>query len=236
VTSVGSDPSELFAAIQQQHALTQEASMNLLRLSQSNDLAGRRDAHRVYRQNATTLLDPQRRHNESGWLSPWPLEQVAQPLVQNSMVEADISAAFGEGEEADQLREFAMKVAVAYLDASALARVRREAANGLAAEGRFNESMATLDDLRAQFAADGDVIQVAQTALDQSVVLEWLGDAERALTTIKEAQVGGRRLPHSVARSHTRSVDFGFIEPRIEDIIVVRLRLPRRSADTRLLR
>jgi CHAT domain-containing protein len=181
------DQNELFAAITVQHGRTQQAWSRLMALSQSNDLVTRRQAHAAYREAATALLELQQRHNKSGWPSPWPLDQVAQPLVQNTMVEADLAAALGDGEAATQLRDSVLTVAEAYLGSEELARVRREQAALYASEGRFNEALTALADLRAEFAAAGDVVQAAQTALDEAVVLEWLGDAERALQAITSA-------------------------------------------------
>ena len=86
-----------------------------------------RELHRQYREAAATLLELERRHNESGLApSPWDLQSIAQPLSQQTMIEADLVDALGEPDEAKELREWALGVAETYLDAAALDRVHRE--------------------------------------------------------------------------------------------------------------
>ena len=51
----------------------------------------------------------------------------------------------------------------------------------LALEGRFNEALTALADIRRTFTERGDVVQAAQTALDEAVILDWLGDDQRSL-------------------------------------------------------
>jgi tetratricopeptide (TPR) repeat protein len=178
---------QLFAAIAEQHARSQAAFFALM--NPPPDTATRRELHRAYREATTSLLELQRRHNESGTApSPWDLEIVAQPLVQQTMIEADLVDALGHPQEADELREGAYAVAEAYLGPAALARLWRERAILLALEGRFNESLTTLADVGRQFTSGGDVVQAAQTALEEAAVLEWLGDHERALSSIKHAR------------------------------------------------
>ena len=55
------------------------------------------------------------------------------------------------------------------------------------AEGRFNEALAELDELRRLFVDAGDVTQAVQTALEETILLEWLGDYDRALETLLTA-------------------------------------------------
>lgn len=180
------DPYELFAAITEQHRRSQQAFLALM--SPPAGLAARREAHRAYREATTLLLELQRRHNQAGAPSPWNLETVAQPLVQQTMIEADLVDALGRPDEARQLRDGALAIARANLSPGALARVQRERAVLLALEGRFNESLTALADVRRLFTEAGDVVQAAQTALEEAAVLEWLGDGQRALRAIQDAR------------------------------------------------
>ncbi|MEO7132905.1 MAG: CHAT domain-containing protein [Vicinamibacterales bacterium] len=86
------------------------------------------------------------------------------------------------------MRDWAIKLAEKDLPPLSLARVRRDQATQRAAEGRFNEALADLHDVRITFAEAGDVVQAAQTALDQAGLLEWLGDNDRALDCIASAR------------------------------------------------
>jgi CHAT domain-containing protein/tetratricopeptide (TPR) repeat protein len=150
----------------------------------------KRALHRDYREKAMHLLERMQQHNASG-LAPtdWDLTSVAQPLVQQSLMEADVLDALGEPTEASALREWVVALATHHLHDGQLARVQREVAVQRAASGRFNEALTQLDDLRKGFARAGDVVQAAQTTLDLSNLLRWLGDHERSLSAIEEARV-----------------------------------------------
>jgi tetratricopeptide (TPR) repeat protein len=191
---------ELFLAIVRQNTLTQAAFMKLL--SPPPDTATRVVVHREYREAAAELLELERQHNESGFApTPWDLTTIAQPLYQQTMIEADLVDALGRRGEADLLRGWARTVATTYLGEAALGRMRREEATRFSLEGRFNESLTALADVRRAFTDAGDVVQASQTALDEASVLEWLGDDERALRAIREARdlvderLSGRPLP-----------------------------------------
>ena len=181
------DPTLLFAAITEQHLRTQSAFLALQ--SPPSDTATQRELHRQYREAAATLLELERRHNQSGLApSPWDLQSLAQPLSQQAMMEADLIDALGEPDEAKELREWALGVAETYLDAAALDRVHRSGAMLFALEGRFNEALTALADIRRTFTERGDVVQAAQTALDEAVILDWLGDDQRSLRSTEGAR------------------------------------------------
>lgn len=178
---------KLFAAITELHMRTQSAFLQLM--NPPPDTVARRELLRQYREAAGALLELQRHHNDSGAApSPWNLAVIAQPLTQQTMIEADLVDALGQPDEAKELREWALSIAETYLGAGALGRVRRERAMLLALEGRFNEVLTALADIGRAFTDDGDVIQAAQTALDEAVVLDWLGDYERSLRAIQRAR------------------------------------------------
>lgn len=183
-------PTDALAAMQlvaAAHADSQAAFVALL--AAPSDNRARRELHRSYREKTARLLELLHQHNDSGLApSQWDLTTVAQPLVQQTLIEADIVDALGAPAEATQLRDWAVQVATRELSPPALARIRRSMASQRAAEGRFNEALSDFDDVRKQFADAGDVIQAAQTALEESALLEWLGDHERALDALSSAR------------------------------------------------
>ena len=195
-------PTDPFAAmlfVKNVHDQAQAAFQRLL--APPSDNAARRELQRDYREKTARLLDVLHQHNDSG-LAPsrWDLTATAQPLVQQTLIEADIVDALGDARDAARLREWAIDLARRELPPQALARIRRSLADQAAVEGRFNEALAEFDDLRRDFQDAGDVIQAAQTALAQAVVLEWLGDDQRALDAITSARervaaIAGRELP-----------------------------------------
>src|SRR5262249_1125499 len=175
---------QLVAAAQ---AESQAAFLHLLAAPPEN--RARRELQRAYREKTARLLDLLHQHNASGLApSQWDLAVVAQPLVQQTLIEADIVDALGEPAQATQLRDWAFDIATRELAPLALARIRRSMAAQRAAEGRFNEALSDFEDVRTQFADAGDVIQAAQTALEESALLECLGDQERALDALSGAR------------------------------------------------
>lgn len=201
------DGGDLFTEITEQHARSQAAFFALI--SPPEGMSARRQLHRTYRESTTLLLELQRRQNEAGTAPlPWDLAIVAQPLVQQTMIEADLVDALGQPVEAQGLRDGAYAIAQKHLGPGALARVQRERAVLLALDGRFNEALTALADVRRQLTEVGDVVQAAQTALEETAVLDWLGDHERALRSISEARglvetrlVGRSPRPGDIAES-----------------------------------
>jgi tetratricopeptide (TPR) repeat protein len=183
----GQTADALFEAITEEFARSQQAFQVLM--SPPLDVAARCEAQRAYRESTTRLLELEARHNETGAPPmPWDLALLAQPLVQQTMIEADLVDALGRPDEADELRDGALAIARAHLSAGPLGRLMRERAMLLALDGRFNEALTQLADVRREFADAGDAVQAAQTALDEATVLEWLGDDQRALVAIAEAR------------------------------------------------
>jgi len=179
-------PLEAMQLVAAAQAEAQAAFLHLFAAPSENRV--RREVQRAYRDKAARLLDLLHRHNDSG-LAPtrWDLTIVAQPLVQQTLIEADIVDALGEPTEAAQLREWAFDIATRELPPLALARIRRSIAAQRANDGRFNEALSDFKDVRTQFMDGGDVIQAAQTALEESALLEWLGDQERAFDALSAA-------------------------------------------------
>lgn len=144
-------------------------------------------AYRGYREEQQRYLDMALLYNRLGYPRPWEIELIAQPLVQQTLMEADLWEALGDVAVAGSLRDRVLGLAREYLSASALARVRREEAGRFALSGRFNEALMILAQVRGLFGRAGAVLDEAQTALDQAVLLEWLGDHERAWEAIAGA-------------------------------------------------
>ena len=71
-------------------------------MSAAPDTATGVELHREYREAAAGLLELERQHNESGLApTPWDLTTIAQPLYQQTMIEADLVDALGRRAEAD---------------------------------------------------------------------------------------------------------------------------------------
>ncbi len=199
-------PTDSAAALQLLIAAHQESGAAFSQLvAAPPDNAARRALHQAYREKTAHLLEVLRQHNESPLRLPipWDLTLVAQPLVQQALIEADIADALGEPAEAIPLREWAVETARVDLPPLAFARIRRSIAVQRAYEGRFNEALAEFDDVRRLFAEAGDAIQSAQTTLEEASLLEWLGDQERAL----EAIVAARQLLATERAGEIRSWD-----------------------------
>jgi CHAT domain-containing protein/tetratricopeptide (TPR) repeat protein len=201
MSTLPTDPLAAMQFVAGAHDESQAAFKRLVAAPADN--AVRRELHRAYRETTSRLLQVLHEHNESGMApSPWNLTIVAQPLVQQTMIEADIVDALGFPAEATRLRQWAVEVAGRELPPLAHARFRLSVVNQHAAEGRFNEALAEFADLRRLFAEAGDVTQTAQTTLDEVVLLEWLGDYDRALETLKTARA---LLTSHISRELSRS-------------------------------
>ncbi|TMB06744.1 MAG: CHAT domain-containing protein [Deltaproteobacteria bacterium] len=193
-TGDADDPVSLMGSIIEQQIRSQSAFKKLL-LARESDLPARRIAHREFREATTSLLELELECNRrlrlpryrSGPLKPWDIETLARPLVQQTIIEADVVEALGEGAEAARLRELAFRLADGQLSPGPRAQERRSMAAILASQGRFNEALTLLEDVEQVFVGLRDDVQRSQTALDRSVLLEWLGDHDRALAAITEA-------------------------------------------------
>src|SRR5438876_251078 len=193
-TGDADDPVSLMGSIIEQQIRSQSAFKKLL-LARESDLPARGIAHREFREATTSLLELELECNRrlrlpryrSGPLKPWDIETLARPLVQQTISEADVVEALGEGAEAARRRELAFRLADGQLSPGPRAQERRSMAAILASQGRFNEALTLLEDVEQVFVGLRDDVQRSQTALDRSVLLEWLGDHDRALAAITEA-------------------------------------------------
>jgi CHAT domain-containing protein/tetratricopeptide (TPR) repeat protein len=111
----------------------------------------------------------------------------AQPLVQWLSMYADHRQAAGDAEAAEQLRQEADELTIAYLEHGATALVRRDRAMQAAMEGRFHDALIGLADARMTFAEAGMVLDKVQTDVQLANIYEWLGDYARALATLEGA-------------------------------------------------
>ncbi len=182
------DCPDLVIRMAQEQARIETFFLHANQLREQGDYRQAVQAYREYRQAQQRYLDLALRDNRLGCPSPWEIEPIAQPLVQQAMMEAALREALGDSAAAGSLRDWALGLAREHLSASALARLRREEATRLARSGRFNAALLLLAQVRGQFGRAKAVLEEAQTALDQAVLLEWLGDHERALEAIASAK------------------------------------------------
>lgn len=142
----------------------------------------------------TAFLAAGREHLEGtlAWneASPTPFDVVAvvEPLLNVGLILADLLDARGAASEARRRRDEVQALASAHLGDVGRARIERQHASTLLSEARFTEALTVLAAARDVFAANGEELDAALTALDLANVLEWLCDYERALTTVKQAR------------------------------------------------
>lgn len=173
------------------------------RLREQGDYPRAVEAHREYREAQTRFLEMALLHNRHGYPGSWEIEPIVGPLVQQSMIEADLREALGDA-TAPSLRDEAMRLAREHLPPVAVAALRREEAGRLSLSGRFNEALTLTAEIRDLFRREGAVLEAAQTALDQAVLLEWLGDHRRALEAISAAKASV--APHLETPPENRDV------------------------------
>ena len=203
-TGDADDPVSLMGSIIEQQIRSQSAFKKLL-LARESDLPARRIAHREFREATTSLLELELECNRrlrlpryrSGPLKPWDIETLARPLVQQTIIEADVVEALGEGAEAARLRELAFRLADGQLSPGPRAQERRSMAAILASQGRFNDALTLLSD--------------ATLPLDRIVVItEQIGEnlTPATLETFAMLQFTCRGIPM------TRSVRLIGIDPQ----------------------
>jgi tetratricopeptide (TPR) repeat protein len=169
------------------HQASQRAFTQLL--TTGTDDATRIQRLRDYRESTTRLLLLQHAHNDSGLApTPWDTTIVAQTLAQQALIEADLTEAGGNGPEAARLRAWVLELAKKELPPLAVAGIQLSLTNQAATEGRFNEALAAFADLRRLFTDAGETTQAVQTTLDEVALLDWLGDYDRALASLKDAR------------------------------------------------
>src|SRR5438067_6653205 len=107
------------------------------------------------------------------WPGSFPVQPVAQPLVQQLSMYADHLRADGEPARANRCLREAVELANDHLDATATARLQREWAKEAAAQGRFHEALETLERACSTLAEEGDKLGAGQAVLDLANVYEW---------------------------------------------------------------
>jgi CHAT domain-containing protein/tetratricopeptide (TPR) repeat protein len=157
------------------------------RLKLSGDYAAAHAAYQTYlahsRADLKATLDFNARFPES----PFTVPEIARPLVNALMVDADIVQALGDRAAAELLRQEALDVSRTHLGRRGTAESERSRAASLTLEGRFNEAIVALQGARDVTLEAGDAIGSARIAIDLADVLHWLGDLARAKEEIDHA-------------------------------------------------
>ncbi len=129
----------------------------------------------------------QTEHYEQRWPGSFEIEPVASPLVQQLAMYAGWVESEGDRETAARLRQEADEIAARHLSGEQHAGRLRARAMEAAAAGQFQDALVGLETAEQAFVADGRPIEAAQTLLQLANVYEWLGDYDRALTTMDTA-------------------------------------------------
>src|SRR5438132_12277711 len=165
-TGDANDPVSLMGSIIEQQIRSQSAFKKVL-FARESDLHARRSAHRELREATSSLLELELECNRrlrlpqtrSSPLKLWDIETLARPLVQQTIIEADVVEALGEAAEAASLRDLAFRLADRQLSPGPRAQERRSMAGVLASQGRFNEALTLLEDVEQVFVELRDDVQ-----------------------------------------------------------------------------
>ncbi|MGY1762410.1 CHAT domain-containing protein [Geodermatophilus sp. SYSU D00779] len=128
------------------------------------------------------------------WGGPLDPGTVAQTLVQQLNIRADYAEADGDAARARARREEADALTARYLGPVATAYVRRGQVGRLAAQGRFNEALTVLYEVRATLTNAGEALGAMQCVLELANLYEWLCDFERALAALASVREESRPL------------------------------------------
>ncbi len=120
--------------------------------------------------------------------SPFELNPILNPLIDNLMVYADLVEAGGDFKAAQELRASATGLANQYNVQTAHGNrsvdVLRQQAVVLTARGEYNTGISMYIEARNYYKQKNDPIGTAEVTAEMADALEWLGDYERALTEI----------------------------------------------------
>jgi len=119
--------------------------------------------------------------------TPFGIGPIVGPLSNALSTLGDVLEALGKLDDAEEVREEAMRVSGRHLSDEDRAGRERQRANTLVAQGRFNEALVALAAARDIFEERGDALNMASVAANIAGVLEWLGDYERALIEVDRA-------------------------------------------------
>ncbi len=154
---------------------------------------------------------------ERRWPGSFQLHTVAGPLVQQLSMYADWLDSAGERQAAAGLRREADEVAGRHLTAEQEIGHLRTRAMEAAAAGRFQVALIGLEQAQHGFVTEGRLVEAAQTLSQLANVYEWLGDYDRALSTLDAAQglvaerLGGGPLSRSAVATSIGQQLFGIL-------------------------
>jgi CHAT domain-containing protein len=170
------------------------------RLKLSGDYAAANATYQTYLAHSRAYLKATLDFNARFPESPFTVPEIARPLVNALMVDADIVQALGDRAAAELLRQEALDVSRTHLGRRGTAESERSRAASLTLEGRFNEAIVALQGARDVTLEAGEAIGSARIAIDLADVLHWLGDLARAKEEIDHAAsiiepiIGGREI------------------------------------------
>lgn len=94
----------------------------------------------------------------------------------------------GDSAAAAEERRAASALVTRHGDLDAQLEVRRTLANSLKYQARYGEALAELVEVEAKYDPQTEPIEHARIVLDQAMLLEWLGDFERAEAALARAE------------------------------------------------
>ena len=148
-------------------------------------------AHSAYEEYIATLralLKASLDHNERFPESPYEIPPIANTLVNALMVGADIAQSLGKREDAERMRQEALRISRDHLGREGTAEAERSRAASLILEGRFNEAIVALMGTRDLIMEKNDLQELTRVTIDLADVLQWLGDFKRAKEEILHAE------------------------------------------------
>ncbi len=125
---------------------------------------------------------------------------IIQPQLNALFVQADNLQSLADTESAEKLRMEAIKLSTKYLSKLHHAETERSRASTLIDHGRFNEALVALSLSRDLFRVESMVVEFAETTIALANILQWLGDYNRAMIEIRQAEsdlaslIGGRSV------------------------------------------
>ena len=119
---------------------------------------------------------------------PVEIDSLIHTITNGLSIHADLLQADVQLPEAEDKRKIIRELTLKYLGESDRAELERSQAAALISQGRFNEALQSLALAADYFHMEGDELTRARVTLDMADIFNWLGDFERAQTSLNEAE------------------------------------------------
>lgn len=138
--------------------------------------------------NLRSILDLHCKNNALFPDSPFESSSTVNIIINTLLTQADLYEAIGTPDKADSIRNEAMSISRENLPEKDIPDRERQLVDSLIGQGRFNEALSTLSNVKDELLAKKDVLKYSMASVKYAGILEWLGDYSRSLRVLDEIE------------------------------------------------